>query len=108
MDIHPDQTEAATAAEQDGWSPLDFLRSLGRAASIAAGASPAPIDFHGFGIVTTGKDGAYSACIAHHRDKAICLPWQIRRQISDARFPSAEEAVQHARFLIASGALNFR
>ena len=107
MDTRPDQAEAATAAEEAGWSPLDFVRSLGRAASIAAGASPAPIDFHGFGIVTTGQDGAYTARIAHHRDKAICLPWQIRRQISAARFPSAEEAVQHARFLIASGALNF-
>jgi len=108
MDISPDHADAAPA-EQGGWSPLGCLRSLGRAASIAAGsAPPAPVEIHGFRIVTAGQDGVYRARITHHQDKSICLPWQIRRQISAARFPSAEEALQHASFLIASGALNFR
>jgi len=107
MDTSPDHADA-DAPEQGGWSPLDCLRSLGRAASIAAvGASPAPVEFHGFRIVTAGQDGAYTTRITHHLDKAICLPWQIRRQIAAARFPSAGEAEQHARFLIASRALDF-
>jgi hypothetical protein len=104
IDATPDRTDAAT--DQSGWGPLDCLRSLGRAASIAAGApSQGQSEFHGFRIVTTGQDGAYGARITHHHGKAIRLPALLRHQLDAARFKSAEEAAQHARFLIASGAL---
>jgi hypothetical protein len=46
------------------------------------------------------------ARIAHHEGKTIRLPSHIRRKIDAARFPSPEEAAQHARFLILSGTLN--
>jgi hypothetical protein len=91
--------------QSESWSPLDCLRLLGRAAGIAA-ASPALTEFRGFSIVTTGRDGAYLARIAHHQGKTIRLPSHITRKIEAARFPSPEEAVQHARFLILSGTLN--
>jgi|SRR5689334_6448644 len=104
VDISPDHAEAA--ADQSGWSPLDCLRSLGRAASIAAGApAPGESEFHGFRIVTTGQDGAFAARVTHHHGKAVRLPALLRHQLDAARFKSAEEAAQHARFLIASGAL---
>ena len=104
IDASPDRAEAA--ADQSGWGPLDCLRSLGRAASIAAGApSQSQSEFHGFRIVTTGRDGAYAARITHHQGKAVRLPALLRHQLDAARFKSAEEAAQHARFLIASGAL---
>jgi len=103
---NPDQAETAVNAEEasSGWSPMDCLRSLGRAASIAAGTAPNDVD--GFRIVTDGRDGAYCACITHYLGKAIRLPSAIRHQLEAASFPNAEEAAQHARFLIASGALN--
>jgi len=107
MDLSPDHADAAPV-EQGAWSPLECLRLLGRAARAAAGSTaPAPVEFRGFCIVTAVQDGAYTARITHHLDKALCLPWQVRRQIAAARFASAEEAEQHARFLIASRALNF-
>jgi len=108
MDISPEHADAASAAEQgdSGWWPLDCLRSLGRAASIAAGAPPrAENEFHGFRIAVMGRDGTYSARVTHHHGKVIRLPRLLRRQLDGARFPTAEEAQQHARFLIASGAL---
>jgi len=108
MDISPEPADAASAAEQgdSGWWPLDCLRSLGRAASIAAGApSKAENALHGFSIVVVDRDGAYYARITHHRGKAIRLSRLLRHQLDGARFQTAEEAQQHARFLIASGAL---
>ena len=92
-----------TEQPPSGW--LDSLRLLGRAAGIAA-ASPVLTEFRGYSIVTTGRDGAYLARIAHHQGKTIRLPSHIRRKIDAARFPSPEEAAQHARFLILSGTLN--
>lgn len=88
----------------ENWSPLDCLRLLGRSAGIAA-ASPVLTEFRGYSIVTTGGDGGYCASIAHHQGKEIRLPSHIRRKVDAARFPSAEEAAQHARFLILSGTL---
>jgi hypothetical protein len=103
---NPDQADTAANAEQasSGWSPMDCLRSLGRAASIAAGTDPNEAD--GFRIITESRDGDYYACITHYLGKAIRLPMALRHQLESASFPSAEEAAQHARFLIASGALN--
>jgi hypothetical protein len=102
---HSSPRPLASETEQPpaGW--LDCLRLLGRAAGIAA-ASPVLTEFRGYSIVTTGRDGAYLARIAHHEGKTIRLPSHIRRKIDAARFPSAEEAAQHARFLILSGTLN--
>ena len=97
----------AAIAESGGWSPLDCLRLLGRAASIA-GASPVVTGFRGYSIVTTGRDGAYLAQITHYQGKAIRLPSHIRRKIDAAHFPSPDEAARHARFLILSGTLNSR
>jgi len=106
MDTSPDHGKAAQAAGQDheGWSPLDFLRFLGRAASIAAGdVGQEPDEFHCFRIAVTGRAGAYYARVTHYLGKAIRLPAPLRHQL-DARFSSPDEAVQHARFMIASGA----
>jgi hypothetical protein len=100
---HSNQTKNQQAGES--WSPLDSLRLLGRAAGIAA-ASPVLTEFRGYSIVTTGRDGAYLARIAHHQGKTISLHSHIRLKIDAARFPSPEEATQHARFLILSGTLN--
>ena len=108
MDISPDQADTAATADQGdaGWWPLDCLRSLGRAASVAAGAPPrAENEFHGFRIAVMGRDGSYSARVTHHHGKAIRLSRLLRHQLNGACFPTAEEAQQHARFLIASGAL---
>ena len=60
MDIRPDHAEAETTGQDSsGWSPLDCLRLLGRAAGIAGGgASPVLTEFRGYSIVTTGRDGA--------------------------------------------------
>lgn len=110
MEISPDDTNA-TAAERSGsgWSALDCLRLLGRAASIAGGgASPVVTQFRGYSIVTAVRDGAYLAHITHHQGKTIRLPSHIRRKIDAARFPSPDEAARHARFLILSGTLNSR
>lgn len=88
-----------------GWSPLNWLRSLGRAASIATGQpAPSHAEYRGFCILTTGQDGAYFARITHHGSRPIA--GHIRHPIDTAGFGSREEALQHARFVIASGALN--
>jgi len=104
------EERAGTKAEQSGWSPLDGLRSLGRAASIAAGQPQFPWtshdEYHDFRIVITGRDGCYSADVTHHRGTALQPPAQFKHHINGADFRSPEEAVQHARFVIASGALN--
>ena len=95
------QTQRAVGA---GWWPLDWLRSLGRAASIAAGhPAQSQGEYRGFRILTTSQDGAYVAHITHHRGQAIAR--QVRRHIDTAQFDSREEALQHARFVITSGAL---
>jgi hypothetical protein len=104
-DRHPHQIDTQDQQAGESWSPLDSLRLLGRAAGIAA-ASPALTEFRGYSIVTTGRDGAYLARITHRNGKTIHLPSHIRRKIDAARFPSPEEAAQHARFLILSGTLN--
>jgi hypothetical protein len=105
--LNPDHGETAAPAEQSSWSPLDCLRSLGRAASIAAGApNESQDELNGFRIAVAGQDGSYTAHVTHHHGKAIRLPALLRDQLDAARFPSAEEAVQHARFLIVSGTLN--
>jgi hypothetical protein len=92
------------------WWPLGCLRSLGRAARIAAGG-PVPslkshTEYRGLHILTTGQDGAYYARITDQGGKPIQMAPQIRREIDAARFDSHETAAQHARFLIASGVLN--
>jgi hypothetical protein len=102
---HSSQHPVAGETEQPSAGWFDCLRLLGRAAGIAA-ASPLLTEFRGYSIVTTGRDGAYLARIAHHQGKTIRLPSHIRRKIEAARFPSPEEAAQHARFLILSGTLN--
>ena len=98
----PDQGEP-------GWWPLDCLRSLGRAASIAAGGF-AYLQWHGayrgFGIFTTGDSGDYSARIRLDDGQPIQTGEQLQRYIDGARFDSREDAAQHARFVIASGVLN--
>jgi len=102
-------TSAKNIQSRSGWWPLDCLRSLGRAASIAAGV-PADLQLHsqyrGFGIFTTGQDGAYCARILQDDGRAIQIGGQLRRYIDAAKFDSREEAALHARFVIASGALN--
>ena len=107
MDTMPDHSDAAAGQDTAGWWPLNCLRSLGRAASIAAGGSAlAQDEFRGFRIVTDMRDGAYYARITHQQGQAIRLPTPLRHHLEAPRFPSAQEAVQHARFLIASGILN--
>jgi hypothetical protein len=109
-DIHSHRLETAEGElVSSSWWPLDCLRSLGRVASIAAGG-PAPhppqqhAEYRGFRILTTGRDGVYFAHITHHGGQPIRAARQIRQQIDMARFDSHEEAAQHARFVIASGA----
>jgi hypothetical protein len=101
---------AGKRVEQSGWSPLDGLRSLGRAASIAAGQPQFPWtgqdEYRGFRIVTAGRGDCYCADVTHHDGTALRLPDRFKHHINDANFRSPEEAVQHARFVIASGALN--
>ncbi|HWY63830.1 MAG TPA: hypothetical protein VNX61_01365 [Rhizomicrobium sp.] len=109
MDTNPDLTDATTTADQDtaGWWPLNCLRSLGRAASIAAGVSTLEHEeFRGFRIATDMRDGAYCARITHQAGHPIRLPTPLRHHVEAPRFPTAQEAIQHARFLIASGILN--
>jgi hypothetical protein len=112
QDIHSQYADTTVRNEPGGssWWPLDCLRSLGRAASIAAGGPfPSPKshpEYRGFRILTTGQDGAYCARITHHGGQPIQMAREIRHEIDTARFESREEAAQHARFLIASGALN--
>ena len=104
-DIHAQHIDAD--APQPGWWPLDCLRSLGRAAGIAAGLPHPPrrhAEYHGFRILTTGRDGVYFAHVTHFGGQPIRAARQIRQQIDMVRFESHEEAAQHARFLIASGA----
>jgi hypothetical protein len=103
-DIHSQHVETAAEAS---WRPLDWLRSLGRAASIAAGQpAQSQAEYRGFRIVATGQDGAYFARVTHHVGQPIRIARQIRHHIDTTRFDSREEALQHARFVIASGALN--
>ena len=83
---------------------MDYLRSLEARGQHRSRNHFNDVD--GFRIVTDGRDGAYCACITHYLGKAIRLPSAIRHQLEAASFPNAEEAAQHARFLIASGALN--
>jgi hypothetical protein len=105
-DIHSQRVETA-AGEPPGWRPLDWLRSLGRAASIAAGQpAQSQAEYRGFRIVATGQDGAYCARVTHHGGQPIRIVRQIRHHIDTARFSSREEALQYARFVIASGTLN--
>lgn len=115
MDIHPDMRPgeadcAQTQPVSTGWWPLDCLRSLGRAASIASGqAGPSfqqHADYRGFRILTTGQDGSYASRITHRQGEAIRMDRQLQHTIEKARFDSHEEAAQHARFLIVSGAFN--
>jgi len=118
MDVHPnrqpDGTDRTAGAQKDsaGWWPLDCLRSLGRAASIATGAQQAcpsfqqHADCRGFRILTTGRDGSYAARVTDRQGEAIRMGRQLQHTIDNARFRSHEEAAQHARFVIASGALN--
>lgn len=111
MSISLDRAETPAKGEQArlGWWPLDCLRSLGRAASIAAGGSPDLqwyADYRGFGIFTTSQDGVFCARIIHGSGQAVQIGEQLRRYIDAARFESREEAALHARFVIASGALN--
>lgn len=98
--------------EEAGWGPLACLRSLGRAASIAAGQATQPwtwqAEYRGFRIIASGQDGAYCASITHHHGKAMRLTSQLKHRINAASFRSPEEAMQHARFVIASGTLNPR
>jgi hypothetical protein len=107
VSIHPVCADRPDKGEQ-GWWPLDCLRSLGRAASIAAGGFPY-LHWHGayrgFGIFTTGDSGDYSARIRLDDGEPIQAGEQLQRYIDAARFDSREEAAQHARFVIASGAL---
>jgi len=66
MGVHPDCADAAAQKARDGlsWWPLDCLRSLGRAASIAAGTTaphgPLHIAAEGQGVPAC-KPGAISA-----------------------------------------------
>jgi len=107
MTVDPGQyhAQAPSGEQNSGWRPLDCLRSLGRAASIAAGGQGRE-EFHGFRIVVLDHHGAHRARVTHYLGKAIRLPAILSEQFEAARFSSAEEAGQHARFLIASGALN--
>src|SRR5215813_3379624 len=85
---------------------LDCLKPLGRAASIAAGAPWSwQSEYQGFRILTAGEDGAYGARITHHHGREIRLTAPLRQELEQASFKSPEEATQHARFVIASGAL---
>jgi len=104
-----DGRAADAQAEQGGggWWPLNCLRSLGRAASIATGqAYQQHAEYRCFRILTSGQNGGYSACITHWQGQAVRMNGQLKNQLENARFTSHEEAAQHARFLIASGALN--
>jgi hypothetical protein len=101
------QADITAQESGSGWSPLNCLRLLGRAAGIAGGGdSPVLTEFRGYGIVTACRDGGYVAHITHHQGKTIHLPSHIKRKIDAARFPSPDEAARHARFLILSGTLN--
>jgi len=62
--------------------------------------------YRGFSIFTTGDGGDYSARIRLDHGQPIQASEQLQRYIDAARFDSREEAAQHARFVIASGALN--
>jgi hypothetical protein len=109
--VHPGEVETAqTQPVSTSWWPLDCLRSLGRAASIASGQAGQSFrqhaDYRGFRILTTGQDGGYRARVTHWQGEPIRIGRQIQHMIDDARFASHEEAARHARFLIASGALN--
>ncbi|MBC7907512.1 MAG: hypothetical protein H7Y60_12310, partial [Rhodospirillaceae bacterium] len=49
---------------------------------------------------------SYGARVTHWRGETIRLDPQLQHDIDNARCASHDEAAQHARFLIASGALN--
>jgi hypothetical protein len=105
VSIHPAYADSPDEGEQ---GPLDFLCSLGHAASIAAGGF-ASLQWHGayrgFGIFTTGDSGDFSARIRLEDGQVFQTGEQLQRYIDAARFDRREEAAQHARFVIASGAL---
>jgi len=104
MDTVPNRPDPAPDQKSSRWWLLNGLLCLGRAASIATGdAGSAHTEFHCFRIAVTGLGDAYYARVTHYLGKAIRLPQSLADRL-DARFPSADEAVQHARFLIASGA----
>jgi hypothetical protein len=116
MDAHPDalsqetRQETGQAPQASAWWPLDCLRSLGRAATIAAGAplnasSKQHPEHRGFRILTTEQDGAYLAQVTHWREEPLSPNGKLARNIGNARFGSHEEAAQYARFLIVSGTL---
>jgi len=108
--MHPGEADSAAQAQpvSTSWWPLDCLRSLGRAASIASGQAGRSIqqhaDYRGFRILTSGQEGSYSARVTHWQGEPIRT--DPRHDIDKARFASHDEAAQHARFLIASGLLN--
>ena len=104
MDTSQEHADSAAGRESPGWWPLNGLLHLGRAASIAVGdVGQDHIEFHCFRIAVSGHSGAYYARVTHYLGKAISLPDSLGHQL-DARFPNADEAVQHARFMNASGA----
>jgi len=107
-DIHSQHADTAVQHGRPGWWPLDCLRSLGRAAIIASGQAgrSSHADYRGFRILTTEQDGGYCARVTHWRGNALGMSPQLRHDVDNARFGSHEEAAQHARFVIASGALN--
>jgi len=107
-DIHSQHADTAVQHGRPGWWPLDCLRSLGRAASIASGQAgrSSHADYRGFRILTAEQDGGYRAQVTHWQGMAIRTDRQLQHSIDNARFASHDEAAQHARFLIASGALN--
>lgn len=100
--------EAGQARPASGWWPLDCLRSLGRAAAIASGATPdAPkehSDYRGFRILTMEQEGRYRVHVTH--GQGACIKGRLKQDIDAARFASHDEAAQYARFLITSGRLN--
>jgi hypothetical protein len=108
MDGQAPDTAAQTQQGSSGWWPLDCLRSLGRAASIAHAGQPfgQHAEYRGFRILTTGQDGSCCASVTHWQGQAIHIDGQLKHDMDSARFGSHEEAARHARFLIASGALN--
>ena len=109
-DGHPDGTAAQSPSGDTGWWPLNCLRSLGRAATIASGAVDHSLkqhaDYRGFRILTTELDGGFGARVTYRDGAAIRMGRQLKQQFDAARFPSHEEAAQHARFVITSGAFS--
>ena len=110
-DLNSQHADIAAQSGLPGWWPLDWLRSLGRAATIASGvafdtASKQHPDYRGFRIVTTGHDGNYRAQVTHWQGEAVRVHGPMKHNIDRTRFGSHEDAAQYIRFLIVSGALN--